>query len=103
MVPRVVRPEAPRHHFVLYTKGSTMSFPQPAEPGNPAESHNWTDEVREQARVALFIATNRDRDDRVLGYYVRSAIAHGMTIDEVCRAANLSASEVRELSDPAVA
>lgn len=61
----------------------------------------WTTQVRAQAAIAVRIAAGSDR--RVLGYYVRAALAHGLTTDEVCRASNLSPETVAALSDPAVA
>lgn len=61
----------------------------------------WQTEVREQARVAVRIAATRQRaSTNVLGYYLRSALAHGLTLDEVCVAGNLSPASVRQLTDP---
>lgn len=72
---------------------------------HPAHGNNrvpWTDEVRAQARVALRVAATSGSDDRTLGYYVRAALAHGLTVTEVCRAAHLARPRVMELSNPAV-
>ena len=63
----------------------------------------WTDEIRAQARIALRVAATSGSDDRTLGYYVRAALAHGLRVTEVCRAAHLSRDRVLELSNPAVA
>lgn len=60
-------------------------------------------EVRRQAEIGVRIASaHREDGDRVLGYYVRSALAHGLTYDEVCRAGGLYRDEVFALSDPEV-
>jgi hypothetical protein len=56
-------------------------------------------EVRRQARIALRLAATSDA--RTLGYYVRSALAHGLTVAEVCDAGRLNPAEVLRLTDPA--
>lgn len=67
--------------------------------GNP-----WTCEVRRQAWIAVSIAASRRVvSRRVLAYYVRSALAHGLCVEEVCQAGNLSPDEVLEMSEPAAA
>jgi hypothetical protein len=62
----------------------------------------WTDEVRRQAWIAVRIAATGHAHERVLAYYLRSALAHGLTVDEVCYAGNLSPNTVRLLTRPAV-
>lgn len=59
----------------------------------------WTSEVRRQALVAVEIAsTRRDEAQHALGYYVRAALAHGLTVAEVCQAGDLDPAEVETLS-----
>jgi hypothetical protein len=69
-------------------------------------SDTWRQEVRQQAYNALRVATLRENDvtpPHVLAYYLRSALAHGLTLLEVCAASGLCSSAVLELTDPAVA
>lgn len=64
----------------------------------------WRDEVRRQAYVAVEIAaTRRVAADRTLGYYLRAALAHGLTVAEVCEASRLDELTVMRLTDPAAA
>lgn len=63
----------------------------------------WNAEVRRQSYVAIEVASVRQvAATKTLGYMIRSAMAHGLSLDEVCKAGNLNPSTVRELSDPAV-
>lgn len=60
----------------------------------------------EAARAAVQMATDKHRlavsdADRTLAYYLRGAIAHGLTIDEVCELGHLDRDEVLRLIDPA--
>lgn len=62
---------------------------------------SWTAEVRRQAYVAVRVASIRQvAGTNTLGYYVRRAIANGLTPAEVCEAGNLDAASVKKLSDP---
>lgn len=64
----------------------------------------WRAEVRRQAYVAVQVATTRhEAATHVLGYYLRRALAHGLTIEQVCEASDLDRARVLELTDPAVA
>ena len=70
--------------------------------GTPRDA--WTQEVRRAALVAVRIAAaKREAGDRTLSYFLRSAMAHGLTLDDLCRAGNLSPEDVLRLTDPAVA
>lgn len=64
----------------------------------------WRAEVRHQARVAVQVAAaRREASDRTLAYFLRKALAHGLTLDEVCDAGDLDRNTVLRLTDPAVA
>ena len=64
----------------------------------------WTAEIRCQARAAVEIAAAKHRaSGHALRYYLRSAIAHGLAVDEVAEIARLTPAAVLELTDPAVA
>src|SRR5690349_23790510 len=57
-------------------------------------SDPWKAEVRRQAFLAVRVAsTRRVATDRVLAYYLRSAIAHGLTVEECCEAGRIDRSE----------
>lgn len=63
--------------------------------------------IRDAALNAVAIAAQRHQAavagaDRVLAYYLRGALAHGLTVDEVCATAQLDRAEVLRLTDPAV-
>lgn len=63
----------------------------------------WTDEIRRQAWLAVEIAaTRREEADRALGYYLRAALSHGLTVADVCIAGDLDEQTVMRLTDPAV-
>jgi hypothetical protein len=74
----------------------------PHSPSSGNTPTPWTDEVRRQAWIAVRIAATCHDDERVLAYYLRSALAHGLSVDEVCYAGNLSPETVRRLTRPAV-
>jgi pyrroloquinoline quinone (PQQ) biosynthesis protein C len=76
-----------------------MSIPAAEQPGNT--SIPWTDEVRRQAFRAVRIAVMRNACDRTLGYFLRLALAHGLTVDEVL-AAGVAPETLTRLTDPAV-
>lgn len=66
----------------------------------------WTAEVRAAGLNGVRIAAAEHAAayraaDRVLAYYLRSAVAHGLTIDEICQATDLDPLVVRDLTDPA--
>lgn len=68
----------------------------------------WTSQVLAAARESVKIAADQHRAtvasaNRTLAYYLRSSLAHGMTISEICDAADLDARVVLELVDPAAA
>jgi hypothetical protein len=64
----------------------------------------WSDEVRRAALIAVEIAGNKHRAaERALRYFLKSAIAHGLTLAEVAEFARLTTDEVVALTDPAVA
>lgn len=70
------------------------------------DSKPWTSEIRDAAREAVRIAADQHRAicagaDRTLAYYLRSALAHGLTAAEVCQAGDLDPLVVRDLTDPA--
>lgn len=68
-------------------------------PGDP-----WTQEVRRAALIAVEIAAaKRAGCDRALRYFVRSALSHGLTVDEVARAGALPPADVVALADPMAA
>lgn len=61
----------------------------------------WSAAKRREAYVAVEIAASKQlAATRALGYFIRTAMAHGLTLDEVCRAGNLNPTTVRGLSDP---
>jgi hypothetical protein len=61
-------------------------------------------EIRAAALDGILIAADSYRaSERALGYYLRTAIAHGVTVDEACAVAQLDAGTVLRLTDPAVA
>ncbi|MGZ4621490.1 MAG: hypothetical protein ACXVGF_04620 [Blastococcus sp.] len=65
---------------------------------------SWTEQVRREARIAVEIAANRSAAcERTLAYFLRCAIAHGLTVEECCKAGNLDRETVMRLTDPAVA
>lgn len=76
-----------------------MSVPATGEPGNTFDP--WTSEVRQQAYRAVRIAVMRGACDRTLGYFLRLALAHGLTVDEVL-AAGVAPDTLTRLTDPAV-
>lgn len=70
---------------------------------NHSVSDPWTDQVRAAAITAVRIAAEQHRaGTHALGYYLRAAIAHGLSLDEVREASGLSRVQVLELTDPAV-
>lgn len=75
-------------------------IPEPSPAGNTQIP--WTDEVRRQAFLAVRIAVMRGACDRTLGYFLRLALAHGLTVDEVL-AAGVAPEALTRLTDPAVA
>ena len=61
----------------------------------------WREEVRNQARVAVEVAVlQHQAATRTLAYYLRRALAHGLTIDEVCTAGRLDHDAVLRFTDP---
>jgi len=64
----------------------------------------WTAAVRREAWIAVEIAaTQREAADRTLAYYLRAAMAHGLTVEDCCRAGDLDRASVLRMTQPAVA
>lgn len=64
----------------------------------------WSAAKRREAWIAVEIAaTRREAAERTLAYMVRAAISHGLTVDDVCTAGDLTREHVMQLADPAVA
>lgn len=66
----------------------------------------WTAEVRAAALNGVRIAAGEHEKahcaaDRVLAVYLRGAVAHGLTVEEICQATDLDPLVVRDLTDPA--
>lgn len=71
-----------------------MSMTHPADP--------WRAEVRRQAHVAVKVAAaRRTAADTTLAYFLRTALGHGLTVAEVCKASGLDEATVLQLTDPA--
>lgn len=71
------------------------------------DSKPWTHEIRDAARASVIIAADQHRAivrgaDRTLAYYLRIAVAHGLTVSEIVDAGDLDAKTVTRLLDPAV-
>jgi hypothetical protein len=78
--------------------------PQMSDAAATARDDLWTAAKRREAYVAVAIAaTKQVAATRTLGYMIRAAMAHGLSLEDVCRAGNLNPPTVRELSDPATA
>lgn len=64
----------------------------------------WQAEIREQARVAVRVAAAQQiASTRTLAYMLRKAMSHGLTLEDVCQAGNLSPATVLRLTDPGTA
>jgi hypothetical protein len=78
-------------------------IPDPTAPGKGGTTP-WVDRTRREAWIAVEIAaTKHEASTRTLAYYLRCALAHGLTVDEVCRAGDLGRETVLRLTDPGVA
>lgn len=63
----------------------------------------WTEQVRVSALDLARIAVGRHRDtDRALRHVLSSAVAHGVTVDELATATGLDRGTVHALTVPAV-
>lgn len=64
----------------------------------------WSQEVRRAAYVAVELAaTKRKASERTFIYFLRTALAHGLTLAELCDASGLDAAELLRLTEPAAA
>lgn len=75
-------------------------------PPGTDENIAWTREVRDAARESVTIAADQHRAvvrgaDRTLAYYLRTALAHGLTVSEIVDAGDLDAKTVLRVLDPA--
>ena len=69
---------------------------------NHSGNDPWTDQVRAAAITAIRIAAEQHRvGTHALGYYLRTAMAHGISVEEACQASGLERAQVLELTDPA--
>ncbi len=67
-------------------------------------SSRWTAQVRESAvNLIEHAARCRREADRALAYFLRTGIAHGLTLDELTDASGLSRADVLRITDPAAA
>lgn len=64
----------------------------------------WTDAIRREAWIAVEIAaTQCEAAQRTLAYYLRTALSHGLTVDDCCRAGDLDRDLVLRMTNPVAA